>query len=208
MKKLNILGNERGGIAVMVFTLIAMIFSILVMVVCLDYIMLYNTQNKIKNDLNAAVHAGSLSIDETQLSQGYFKLDITTPGLRAQDMFYKYLQANLKLDTNNKALPGSRIAPNTTVNIDELLYVDYEAGTITNLNTKPTSCSYSNLTKTVTCSIILNAGTGIQITRTIQETLIGPSIVAIIDTYHEGIGGLTNEPLLIPAVQELYYAKN
>ena len=60
MRKLNILGNERGGVEVMIFTLIALLFSILVMVFCLDYIILYNSQNKLKNDLNAEVHAGSI----------------------------------------------------------------------------------------------------------------------------------------------------
>ena len=113
----------------------------------------------------------------------------------------------MNLDANNIALPGSKLKPGTVVSVDELLYVDYEAGTITNLNNKPTTCSYSNVNNTVSCSITLNPSTPTQITRTVNETVIGPSLVAIIDTVHEGIGSITNEPLLIPAVQEVYFAK-
>jgi hypothetical protein len=208
MNKSIILGNQRGGVSVMVISLIGLMSCILIMVVCLDYIFLYNKTNKLKNDLNAAVHAASLSIDETQLSLGFFKLDTTTPGRRAQDMFYKYLQANMLLDANNNSLPGSRIKANTKVNIDELVYVDFETRTITNMNTKPTSCSIVISTATVSCNITLNAGTSTEITRTVNQTVIGPSVVAIVDTYHEGIGSLSNEPLLLPAVQEVYFRKN
>lgn len=207
MNKSKILGNERGGVSVLIMSLIAMFFCILVLVVCLDYIMLYNKTNKLKNDLNAAVHAASLSIDENMLSQGFFRLDTTTPGRRAQDMFYKYLQLNMQLDSTNKAVAGSRLAPGTQVNIDELIYVNYEAGTILNLNTRPTGCSYSAATATVTCTITLNSGSPTQISRTVNQVVFGPSIVAIVDTTHEGIGSITNEPLLLPAVQEVYFRK-
>ncbi|QHW35430.1 hypothetical protein GZH47_31520 (plasmid) [Paenibacillus rhizovicinus] len=207
MKKLTILGNERGGVDVMIFSIISLLFCILVMVFCLDYIIFYNTQNKLKNDLNAAVHAGSLSIDETQLAQGYFKLDTFTPGERAQDMFYKYLRLNMNLDNSNKALAGGRIREGTAVNVDELVYVDYEAGTITNLNSRPTTCSYIKTTSRVTCSVTLNAASPTEITRTVDQTVIGPSLVAIIDTVHKGIGSVSDETLLIPAVQEVYFSK-
>jgi hypothetical protein len=207
MNKSIILGNERGGVSVMVLSLIGMMFCILVMVVALDYIFLYNKSNKLKNDLNAAVHAASLSIDETQLSQGYFKLDMNTPVRRAKDMFIYYLRANMKLDMNNDSLPGSRITANKKVNIDELVYVDYEAMRIENMNNKPSTCRIVSATANVTCEVTLNAGTATEITRTVNQTIIGPSVIAIVDTYHDGIGFLSNEPLLLTAVQEVYFRK-
>ncbi|MFC5402420.1 hypothetical protein [Cohnella soli] len=208
MKKLKIVGNQRGGVGVMIIYIISMLLSVLVMARCLDYIQMYKTQNRLKNKLNVAVHAGSLSIDEVQLSQGNFKLDISTPGTRVQDMFYKYLRMNMRLDNSNVALPGSPLKEGSVVNIDELLYVDYEAGTITNLNTKPTSCTYSSAASRVTCSVTLNPSSPLQVTRTVNETIVGPSLVAIVDSVHEGIGSIMNEPLLIPAVQEVYFNIN
>lgn len=205
--KLKIIGNQRGGVGVMILALITMLLSILVMVRCLDYIILYNKQNSLKNHLNAAVHAGSLSIDETQLSQGYFRLDTTTEGISAQDMFYKYLRLNMKLDNNNTAIEGSILGEGTKVNVDELVYVDFESGTLTNLNTKPTTCSYDVGSSQVTCAVTLNEATSMEITRDVRQTVIGPSLIAIIDTVHKGIGSILDEPLLIPAIQEVYFYK-
>ncbi|OME78654.1 hypothetical protein BK120_23225 [Paenibacillus sp. FSL A5-0031] len=207
MTKPKILGNERGGIAVMVMSLIAMVFCITVFVVVLDYIMLYKDQNKIKNDLNRAVHAASLSIDELQLSKGFLRLDTTTPGTRAQDMFYRYLRSNMGLDDTNKAIESSVIPLNTTVNINELLYVDWESRVLVNMNSSPTSCTLDSSIYKVSCEVTLNGGTATQITRTINQTVIGPSVVAIISTFHEGVGSMNNEPLLIPAVQEVIFRK-
>ena len=51
MRKLNILGNERGGVEVIIFTLIALLLLHTQSVLSLDYIILYNSQNKLKNDL-------------------------------------------------------------------------------------------------------------------------------------------------------------
>ncbi|WP_169091060.1 hypothetical protein [Paenibacillus sp. PL91] len=207
MNKPKILGNERGGIAIMLMSLIAMLFCIIVFVVVLDYIMLYKDQNKLKNDLNRAVHAASLSIDEEQLSQGFYRLDTTTPGTRAQDMFYRYLRINMGLDNTNKALASSVIPENETVNISELLYVDWESKVLVNMHSTPTSCTLNTTTSKVTCAVTLNGGTSTQITRTINQTVIGPSVIAIINTYHKGVGPMANEPLLLPAVQEVYFRK-
>ncbi|MBO7745820.1 hypothetical protein I8J29_16550 [Paenibacillus sp. MWE-103] len=207
MKPLKILGNERGGVSIMIFSILALLFSVIVMVYCLDYILLYSTQNKLKNDLNAAVHAGSLSIDEVELAEGNFKLDTITPGISAQDMFYKYLRLNMGLDLNNIAVAGSKLKPGTPVHVDELVYIDYEAGTLFNLGKNPTTCSYSLIASRITCAVTLNNGSSTKITRTIDETIVGPSIVAVVDTIHESIGSLSNEPLLLPAVQEVYFTK-
>lgn len=207
MNKSKIIGNERGGVSVLIMSLLAMVFCSLVLSVCLDYILLYNKTNKLKNDLNAAVHAATLSIDKNMLSQGYIRLDTSTPGKSAKDMFYKYLRLNMNLDNMNKATFRSRLAPGTLVNVDELIYVDYEGGTIQNLSTKPTGCSYSAVSSTVTCTVTLNAGTSSHISRTVNQAVRGPSIVAIVDLIHDGFGIASNEPILLPAVQEVYFRK-
>lgn len=170
---------------------------------------MYKTQNKIKNDLNRAVHAASLSIDKQQLAKGFIKLDTITPGRRAQDMFYRYLRLNMDLDNSNKALPSSILSEGQEVTIHELIYVDLEEGSITNLESTPSSCTYiySPPISRVSCSITLNEGTSTQITRTVDQTLIGPSVVAIISAQHEGVGMLNDEPYLIPAVQEVIFRK-
>lgn len=204
---MKILGNERGGIAVMLISLIALLFCILVFKVVIDYIMLSNIQNKLKNDLNRAVHAASLSIDKEQLSRGFFKLDTTTPDRRAQDMFYRYLRSNMGLDNTNKALASSKVSQNSTVIINELVYVDWELKVLVNMNSTPTGCTLNSTTSQVSCTVTLNGGTSTQIIRTIDQTVIGPSVVSIISTYHEGLGSIANEPILIPAVQEVFFLK-
>ncbi|MGU3473164.1 hypothetical protein ACLBWT_18700 [Paenibacillus sp. D51F] len=197
------LGNQEGGISIMLISLFAMIFCVAILVVCMDYVSLYNKTNKLKNDLNAAVHAATLSYDKDQLTAGFFKLDTTTLGYRAQDMFYKYLQLNMNLDSQNRALPGSRLPNQAIVNVDELLYVDSVANVVTSLTDKQSNCSYDSNTHMVNCTVLLNGGSDKEISRTINQKIIGPSIVAIINTYHKGLGVLSDEPLLIPAVQEV-----
>jgi hypothetical protein len=204
---LRIVGNQRGGVAVMIFSLMAFMLCIIVMAVVIDYLVLYTTQNKLKNDLNSAVHAASLSVNENQLSKGFFMLDTTTPGSRAQDMFYKYLQSNMGLDNNNIALANSKLTFGSKLNIDELIYVDFENKTVVNLNTKPTACTMITATSQVTCNVTLNSGLPTQINRTVNQTVIGPSIIAIVDSQHKGLGTITNEPLLITAVQEVFFLK-
>lgn len=205
--KLKCVGNERGGIEMMIFSLIAMIFCVIFLAAVLDYIKLYTTQNKLKNDLNIAVHAASLSINKLQLSEGYFKLDVTTPRYRTQDMFYRYLRSNMGLDSSNIALSNSIIPKNAEVKVNELVYVDWEEKSIVNLSTSPTSCTLNSVDSKVVCAVTLNSGSSKEISRSIDQTVVGPSVVAIISTEYDGIGFFSNETLLIPAVQEVYFRK-
>lgn len=191
----------------MIMSLIAMSFCIMLYVISIDYVIKYNKTNKLKNDLNTAVHAASLSIDDIMLARGNFRLDTATPGKSAQDMFYKYLRMNMKLDNTNKAMEGSRVDIGSQINVNELLYVNYEEGTILNLNSRPSGCTYSRLTKVVACTVTLNNGAKDQISRTINQVIAGPSIVAIVSSKHDGIGLASNEPILLPAVQEVYIRK-
>ncbi|MGO4695514.1 hypothetical protein AB4Z50_14675 [Paenibacillus sp. 2TAB26] len=205
--KLKVLGNEKGGIEVMLISLIALLFCTLLFTVSLDYILLSKDQNKLKNDLNRAVHAASLSIDKQQLSVGYLKLDTTTPGTRAQDMFYRYLRSNIGLDITNKGIKNSIIGRGTQLTINELVYVNWESRVIENLNSSPSSCVLDVSSIKVSCTVTLNQGTDNQISRVVNQSVIGPSIVAVISAEHKGIGLISDEPLLIPAVQEVIFRK-
>ncbi|MFD2614727.1 hypothetical protein [Paenibacillus gansuensis] len=204
---LSIINNQRGGISIMLCSLIALVFCISAMVISIDFARISTQKNKIKNYLNNALHAASLSIDEISLSKGLVRLDITTNGKKAQDMFYIYLRKNLHLDNNNKALATSVLPTDSTVEVKELVYINYEDSILVNLLGGSTSCSYSSLGKSITCNITENAGQPNEISRKITESIVGPSVVSIIAADHDGIGLLSDERLLITGVQELRFFK-
>lgn len=205
--KTKILGNEKGGIEVMLMSLMALLFCTLLFTMSIDYILLSKNQNKLKNDLNRAVHAASLSIDKQQLSEGFLKLDTTTPEKSAQEMFFRYLRSNIGLDTSNEGLGNSIIGDGTSLMVNELVYVNWESRVIENLNTTPSSCILDVSNIKVSCTVTLNQGTDKEISRIINQTVIGPSIVAVVSTAYSGIGIISDEPLLIPAVQEVIFRK-
>jgi len=56
-----------------------------------------------KHSVNYAVHAASQQVDGEKLARGIYSID--TP--RARQTAEAYLQANLRLDSDNRPLPGS-----------------------------------------------------------------------------------------------------
>ncbi|MFC5449105.1 hypothetical protein ACFPOG_12605 [Paenibacillus aestuarii] len=199
------LQNENGSASIMVISLIALILCISLMVVAVDYPMMVTKVKRIKHQLNSAVHAASLSINEQRLADGFLELDTTTAGINAKDMFFKYLRLSMRLDTTNKALSESYLPTGDDVIVHELVYVDTSNGLVKNLKGGSTTCSY--IAGKVTCNLVLNSSTPKPITRKVDEIVVGPSVVAVIQAYHKGIGLLGSEPLVISAVQEVEFRK-
>lgn len=156
-----------------------------------------------KNDVDQAVHAASLSIDKKQLSKGIYALDATTTGSNAEDMFYAYLKMNMKLDSDNTALSSSFLQTGEKVYVDELDYVNTHAGTIQSLTGNPTHCSLGTGNH-ILCSETLTVSSQ-TIRRKVDQMLVGPAIIAVVHTTGREIGHWGNYTYFVPAVQEVLF---
>ncbi|MFD2613777.1 hypothetical protein [Paenibacillus gansuensis] len=190
----------------MALSLIGLGFCVLMLITGLDYAKQISTMARIKQHLNVALHAGSLSVDEVRLSQGKLRLDVTTPGFRVQDQFYKYLRENMILDNSNRAGPGSYLSVGSKVEVHSLLYADPETGLLSILHGSGSNCTVS--AGKLKCDMVLHAGSGDETFRPLDELLVGPSLISLVEVEHQGLGWLGEEPIVIAGVQEVRFHWN
>ncbi len=151
------LKNSRGGAHVYIFGLMALGGITLIFIISLNTALEYTNKDRSKPLIDIATHAAALDIDLTEAAQGR----ITWNATKGTASFYSYLRQNLHLDNNNNPLQGSYlfVAP-----------IIHYLGLVTN----------SSYPYTYIKSITLHASTNQQVTRNIQATLYGPSVVAIV----------------------------
>ncbi|WP_182101722.1 hypothetical protein [Niallia taxi] len=201
MKHMNnkLIGNQRGGVSIMVLSLLALVFCVTVMVVSVDFALQSADIARLKNHVSLGLHAGSLEIDAQKLSEGNYEIKPSS-----KDKFYEYLRKNARLDNSNSATDESYLPTGSQVKIHELSYVDYEQGIIRPLENGRTNCALVD-GKRVSCKITLHAGTDQETTREVNEVVIGPSLVAIIETQHHAIGNLNDEAIVIAGKQQVRF---
>jgi hypothetical protein len=199
-----LLPEEDGGMSIMLLSLIILGFCISVLAIALDFGQQLSTMHRLKQHVNLALHAASLSYDKLQLAEGIIALDLVTPGQRAQDQFVANLQNNVHLNSGLKALSNSYLEVGSKAEIHALLYADVNSGSLVNvIGTGTTMCALH--AERITCNGKWHAGSSKEIARTVDELLVGPSLVAIIEVEHQGLGVLDNEPLIVIGVQEVRY---
>ncbi|WP_218092777.1 hypothetical protein [Paenibacillus solanacearum] len=174
--------NERGGVHVLLFGLMGMIFSAFVWVTAFNWMLQTNSTNKTKSLLDHATRAAALNLIPAEAALGRIVWD---PGKGTAD-FYRYLQLNLKLDGSLVPLPGSHLKERLIVH--RLEHV--------------TNPSYPYV---LSRSLTLYSGTSDAIVRQVQVTIYGPSIVAIIEVRQPLLGYGRREPIVLSSVASMRF---
>jgi hypothetical protein len=169
-----------GGAHVYIFGLMAIGGILIIFIVSLNIVLQYTNKDHTKPLIDIATHAAALDIDLYEAAQGRIVWDMN----KGRASFYSYFRKNLHLDSNNIPLQGSYLT-----NVPIVHYL----GLVTN----------SSYPYTYTKSIILHQSTSKQTVRTIQATLYGPSVVAIVEVQQKMYGQAQDEPIVISSVSSM-----
>lgn len=185
MKHLNnflpvrILADEKGGAEVVVISLVAFSFCLVVFFQVMDMSVLTAQKERMKLHLNRAVHAASLEINMDQLRAGKLELN---PG-RARAVFFDYAQTQMRLDDQMMPTSDSYLSDPVEVVVFEVV------------NEGPFPQWFRK-------EVVISAGTDKEQRYLIEEYLRGPSLVTAVQTRHRGFGVIGDEILLVPAVEQ------
>ncbi|MGI2295533.1 hypothetical protein [Paenibacillus sp. GXUN7292] len=178
----NILQDQRGGVHILVFSLLAIISLTFIWMMALNFMLQSSSMNKSKLALDQATHAAAMEINRQQAARGVLVWNST----QGRDHFYRYLRLNMKLDSLNKPLPESFLNHDPIVHVLEGV----------------TAASYPSQ---ISRSITLYAGTRDQITRNVTVTIYGPSVLAIVEVRQGLMGKRRTEPILISSVSSIRF---
>jgi hypothetical protein len=176
------LRNERGDVHILLFSLLGIVAVVLVLVSSSNWMSQILTMDKTKNYLDHATAAAATDVNISQAMQGKIVWDT----ISGTNDFYKYLRLNLKLNSLNVPQAGSYLT--LTPIVQDLEFV--------------TAVTYPYVLHR---TLILYPSTVDQITRHIDVTIYGPSVVAILEVRQNLIGLGKKEPILIPSVASARY---
>jgi hypothetical protein len=174
------LRNSQGGAHVYIFGLMAMGGMMIIFIVSMNIALQYTNKDHSKPLIDIATHAATLDIDLMEAAQGRIVWDT----IKGTASFYKYLQKNLHLDNNNVPVQGSYLTVAPAVHFLGLV-------------------SNSSYPFTYVKTITLHQSTVKQTVRTIQTTLYGPSVVAIVEVQQKMHGQAMDEPIVITSVSSI-----
>ncbi|MBU7316409.1 hypothetical protein [Paenibacillus oleatilyticus] len=174
--------DEKGSAHLLLFGLLGMMTAAFIWVIAFNWMMQTYGTNKTKPLLDRATHAASLDIVPEEAALGRLVWDRT----KGTDDFYRYLRLNLKLDSDLTPGEGSHLREAPTVHHLEFV----------------TSPAYPYvLQRTVT----VHTGTAKQTTRSVQVTIYGPSVVAIVETNQPLLGLSSSEPAVLSSVASVRF---
>ncbi|MEK8132237.1 hypothetical protein WMW72_30495 [Paenibacillus filicis] len=174
--------SERGGVHILLMALLAIIPAVLLWGTAWNWLLHAHTISKSKPMLDQATRAASMSIDPVQASMGRIVWNET----EGRSEFFRYLRLNFKLAADLKPLPGSPM--DAAPVIHRLEYAE--------------SPAYPS---TLTRSITVHAGSDRQTTRSVQVTLYGPSVVAIMEFGRQQLGQGREEPIVLSSVASVRF---
>lgn len=172
-----LVSNEHGGVHILLFCLMGMIAIALIWVTAINWMMQTYNMNKTKPLIDHATKAAALNIDRSEAALGRLVWDSAA----GTDTFYTYLRLNLKLDASLKPISGSHLTEAPTVRLLEFV-------------TNPT---YPYV---LYRSVQINPGVSNEVTRNIDVTIYGPSVVAVVEVSQQPFGGGQKEPILLSSV--------
>ncbi len=150
--------NERGGAHIVLFALLAVVFSVTLSVVSVQWMLQTANKTKTKLALDRAVHAAALNLDEREAAYGRLVWDEAA----GERDFYRYLRLNLQLDDSGEPLPDSHLE--TTPVVHGLEFVEFP--------TYPSVLSRS---------VVVDDGKESETVRHVEVTVYGPSVVAFLE---------------------------
>ncbi|WP_010502161.1 hypothetical protein [Paenibacillus elgii] len=177
-----LLKDEKGSAHLLLFGLLGMMTAVFIWVIAFNWMMQTYGMNKTKPLLDRAAHAASLDIVPEEAALGRLVWDST----KGTDDFYRYLRLNLKLDSDLTPKEGSHLREAPVVHHLEFV----------------TSPAYPYvLQRTVT----VYTGTAKQTTRSVQVTIYGPSVVAIVELNRPLLGLSRSEPVVLSSVASVRF---
>lgn len=174
--------EQRGGVHILLFTLLAIVAIVWMWVTIVNWMLQTVVTNKTKPLIDHATHAASLDIDPVQAAKGILVYNSTA----GTNSFYKYLRLNMRLDSTNTPVAGSYLSQGPVVHL-----IEYVSNT-----------SYPFVFHR---SIVANGGTSMQVTRNVDVTIYGPSIVAIVEIHQNLIGLGRQEPIVLSSVSSVRF---
>ncbi|CAG7651343.1 hypothetical protein ACFQI7_27425 [Paenibacillus allorhizosphaerae] len=174
--------EQRGGVHILLFSLLAILAMIWMWVVVVNWMLQTVVTDKTKPLLDHATHAASLDIDPVLAAKG----SLVWNTVAGTNSFYKYLRLNMRLDSTNTPVNGSYLSQAPVVHYLEFV----------------TNPSYPFI---IHRSIVANGGTSMQVTRNVDVTIYGPSIVAIVEIRQNLIGFGRQEPIVISSVASVRF---
>lgn len=156
----------------MVLTLLASLFAVLLLVTSVEWMLQSANKTKSKLALDRAVHAASVHTDPFEAAYGRLVWDEA----KGRAEFERFLRLNFRLGENGEPQTGSRLPAAPVVHLLEFAAADvYPA----------------NIRRTVAA----HAGTAEETVRTVDITVYGPSVIAIVEV-HQRVRG-TLEPIVL-----------
>lgn len=159
----------------LVFALLAVMFSTLLFVTSLDWMLQSANKTKTKLALDRSTHAASLFVDEREAAWGRLVWDEE----RGSAAFERFLRLNLRLTAQGEPLPASHLA--ATPKVHWLEFVAAPA--------YPAKVRRS----------VVSSGS----TRNVDVTVYGPSVIAIVEVHQRVRGEL--EPILLSSVASVRF---
>lgn len=175
------LRNERGGASVLLFGLLAVVFSALLFVTTIGWMLASHNKTKTKLALDQATHAAAMNVDPTEAAYGRL---VWVEGAGRAD-FYKYLSLNLRLDSLGEPAAGSHLTEAPVVHMLEFV-------------------SLASYPGTVARSVVVDAGESTETVRSVDVTIFGPSVVAIVEVHQRMSGGRV-EPIVLSSVASIRF---
>jgi hypothetical protein len=174
--------EQRGGVHIILFTLLSILATVWMWIVLFNWMLQTVVTDKTKPLIDHATHAAALDIDPVQAAKGLLVWNSTA----GTNSFYKYLQLNMKLDSVNNPVVGSYLGQAPVIHVLEFV----------------TNSSYPFV---IHRSITANPSTSLQVTRNVDVTIYGPSIVAIVQIRQNLIGLGRQEPIVLSSVASVRF---
>jgi hypothetical protein len=174
--------EQRGGVHIILFTLLSILAMVWMWIVLFNWMLQTVVTDKTKPLIDHATHAAALDIDPVQAAKGLLVWNSTA----GTNSFYKYLQLNMKLDSVNNPVVGSYLSQVPVIHVLEFV----------------TNSSYPFV---IHRSITANPSTSLQVTRNVDVTIYGPSVVAIVQIRQNLIGLGRQEPIVLSSVASVRF---
>ncbi|MBC8079092.1 MAG: hypothetical protein H7X86_02020 [Gorillibacterium sp.] len=172
--------NEQGGIHVLAMGLLAIITLAVVGLASINWGIQTLTISKAKPLLDQSTRAAALNIDSNAMVMGLIQWNEAD----GKADFYRYLQLNFRLNENNQPLRNSFIATEPVVHVLEFI-------------------TASQYPYSLHRSISLYSGGTKATIRTVDVTIYGPSVLAIVEFNRKKLGSSELEPIVVSSVASI-----
>jgi hypothetical protein len=181
MRNMWLMRDERGGASVLLFGLLALVLSVLLFVTTIEWTLVSFNKTKTKLAIDQATHSAALNIDPVESAYGRLVWDEAA----GREDFYKYISLNLRLNSFGEPAPGSHLTEKPLVHSLEFVSLPSYPGTVLR-------------------TVVVDAGEPTETVRSVDVTVFGPSVVAVLEV-HQRMSGGRAEPVVLSSVASVRF---